>query len=210
MITVNDLRPFPMFRTVDAAALAAVATVMRRRTYPANVVLFRKGEPGEAMMLITSGQVRIFLNDEQGNEITLRSLGVGQVVGEFSLIDHKPRSASASALTALDVLVLQRADFLRLLNERPLVGVELMRSLAERIRYATVYLERLYDAVELLSNNAYDEALRELALAGDGDDKQALIAAFLTLVGRVQATGAAQNTADATRSAAAGADETQK
>jgi CRP-like cAMP-binding protein len=84
--------------------------------------------------------------------------------------------------------VLQRADFLRLLHERPVVGIELMRSLAERIRYATVYLERLYDAVGLLSNSEYDQALRELALAGDDDEMQAVIAAFVTLVRRVQAS----------------------
>lgn len=187
MIAPEELRQFPLFRTIDAAALTALAGAMQRRTFPARAVLFRQGDPGEAMLLITAGQVRIFLQDEQGNEITLRTVGAGQIVGEFSLLDHKPRSASASALVALDVLVLQRADFLRLLNERPLVGVELMRSLAERIRYSTSYLERLYDATELLSRSEYDEAIREMALASDEDEMRELITAFLTLVGRVRA-----------------------
>lgn len=187
MIAPDELRQFPLFRTIDAAALTALAGAMQRRTFPAKTVLFRQGDPGEAMLLITAGQVRIFLHDEQGNEITLRMVGAGQIVGEFSLLDHKPRSASASALAALDVLVLQRADFLRLLNERPLVGVELMRSLAERIRYSTSYLERLYDATELLSRSEYDEAIREMALASDEDEMRELITTFLTLVGRVRA-----------------------
>ncbi len=187
MIAPEELRQFPLFRTIDAAALTALAGAMQRRTFPAKTVLFRQGDPGEAMLLITAGQVRIFLHDEQGNEITLRMVGAGQIVGEFSLLDHKPRSASASALVALDVLILQRADFLRLLNERPLVGVELMRSLAERIRYSTSYLERLYDATELLSRSEYDEAIREMALASDEDEMRELITTFLTLVGRVRA-----------------------
>ena len=82
---------------------------------------------------------------------------------------------------------MQRADFLRLLHERPLVGIELMRGFAERIRYATSYLERLYDALELLSNSEYDQAIREMALSSDEDEMRELITTFLTLVHRVQA-----------------------
>lgn len=188
MIESDALRRFPMFRTVDSGALSALAGVMQRWSYPANVILFRKGDPGDAMLLILTGQVRIFLNDEQDHPITLRMLGEGQVVGEFSLLDHKSRTASASAETALDVLVLQRADFIRLLHERPLVGVELMRSLAERIRYATSYLERLYDATELLTRSEYDEAIREMALSSDEDEMREPITTFLKLVHRLQAT----------------------
>lgn len=187
MIDPDSLRRFSMFRTVDSGALSAFAGVMQRRSYPADAVLFRKGDPGEAMLLIMAGQVRIFLNDEQDHTITLRTLGVGQVVGEFSLLDHKSRTASASAVTALVVLELQRADFIRLLHERPLVGVELMRSLAERIRYATSYLERLYDATELLTRSEYDEAIREMALSSDEDEMRELITTFLQLVHRLQA-----------------------
>ena len=139
------------------------------------------------MMLICAGQVRIFMNDEQGNEITFRTLARGKSLANFRCWIARPRSASAAALTPLDVLVLQRDDFLRLLQERPLVGIELMRSLAERIRYATSYLERLYDALELLSNNEYDEAIREMALSTDEDEMQELITTFVAMVHRIQA-----------------------
>lgn len=187
MITAEELRRFPMFKTISAADLEALARAMRRRSYSPNTILFRKGDPGDAMMLICGGQVRVFLNDERGNEITLRVLEAGQILGEFSLLDRKTRSASASALTPLDVLVLERADFLRLLHERPLVGIELMRGLAERIRYATVYLERLYDALELLSNSEYEQAIREMALSEDEQGMQEIIRTFLTMVHRIQA-----------------------
>lgn len=199
MITPDDLRRFPLFENIDAEALQALAQVMRRRSFANNLMLFRKGDPGEAMMLICGGQVRVFLNDEQGNEITLRTLGAGQILGEFSLLDRKNRSASASTLSAVDVLILERTDFLRLLQERPLVGIELMRSLAERIRYATTYLERLYDALELLSNSEYDQAIREIALDSREDEKgmQAIITSFVTMVHQVQSRVDADKTPDA-------------
>ncbi|MEO8397255.1 MAG: cyclic nucleotide-binding domain-containing protein [Chloroflexota bacterium] len=186
-ITADELRRFTLFKHTDNVDLLALAQVMRRRTFSKNTVLFRKGEPGEAMMLIMAGQVRIFMNDDRGNEITFRTLGAGQILGEFSLLDRKNRSASAATTAPLEVLILQRADFLRLLQERPLVGIELMRGFAERIRYATSYLERLYDALELLSNSEYDQAIREMALSSDEDEMKELITTFLMLVHRVQA-----------------------
>ncbi len=61
-----------------------------------------------------------------------------------------------------------------------------MRGLAERIRYATSYLEQLYDVLELLANREYDAAIRELAISASEDEMQQLIAAFLTLARRAQ------------------------
>jgi CRP-like cAMP-binding protein len=193
MVDVDDLRRFPLLRTISASDLAALGTVMRRRMLPRNTILFRKGDPGDTMLLICSGQVRIFMRDDQGNEITFRTLGAGHSVGEFSLLDRKPRSASAVALTPLDVLILQREDFLRLLRERPMVGMELIRSIAERIRYTTSYLERLYEALELLANSEYDEAIREMALSSDEDEIQTLITTFVEMVRRVQERANSKN-----------------
>lgn len=186
MISAEQLRLFRLFRGMDEPQLQALAGVMRRRSFPANAVLFHKGDPGGTMFLIVSGEVRIYLHDEQGNGITLRSLGAGQILGEYSTLDRKPRSASVSSLTPLETFALERADFLDLLRDRPLVGIELMRGFAERIRYATSYLERLYDAVELLSNHDYDQALREIAFSADEDEMQEVIATFLALVHRVR------------------------
>jgi CRP-like cAMP-binding protein len=187
VIAPNELRRFPLFKTVDPVGLEALAQAMRRRSFPRGTLLFRKGDPGQSMMLIAAGQVRIFMNDDRGNEITFRTIGAGQILGEFSLLDHEPRSASASALTTLDVLILLRDDFLRLLRERPLVGIELMRSLAERVRYSTSYLERLHEALELLSNREYEQAIREMALSTEEDEMQELITAFVTMVHQVRA-----------------------
>ncbi len=186
MSASEDLRRFPLLKHVDDAGIVALSKALRRRAFPRNTLLFRKGDPGQAMMLIVAGQVRIFLNDEQGNEITFRTIGAGQILGEYSMLDGQPRSASASAITTLDTLILLREDFLHLLRERPLVGVELMHSLAERVRYATSYLERLHEALELLSNSEYEQAIREMALAADADEMRELITTFVTLVHQMQ------------------------
>ena len=109
---------------------------------------------------------------EQGNEITFRTLSAGQIRRRIHPAGSQAALGIGCGSDSAHALVLQRDDFLRLLQERPLVGIELMRSLAERIRYTTSYLERLYDALELLSNSEYDEAIREMALSSDEDEMQ--------------------------------------
>ncbi|MFN8561017.1 MAG: cyclic nucleotide-binding domain-containing protein [Anaerolineae bacterium] len=147
-------------------------------------MLFRQGDPGEAMLLITAGQVRIFLHDAQGNEITLRTVG-RQIVGEFSLLDHKPRSASASALTVLDVLVLQRADFHDAAERAP---AGQCRADAQPRRADSLFDQLSGTAVRRdgIIAQRYDARRSAMALASDEDENE-LITAFLTLVRRVRA-----------------------
>ncbi len=183
----DELRRFALFEQLGALELQALSAVLIRRTLPVGALLFQKDDPGDTLLLIRVGQVRIFMRDADGNEITFRSYSAGQMIGEFSLLDRRPRSASAIVTAPLQLFVLPREAFLGLLQQRPLVGVQLMRSLAERIRYTTSYLERLYDALELLSNSEYEAAIRELTISADDDEMQQLISAFLTLARRAQA-----------------------
>src|SRR5579871_2941460 len=97
--TTDELRRFALFKTISTADLEALAHLMKRRQIARNSLIFRRGDPGEWMMLICAGEARIFLDDEQGNEITFRTIGTGQLLGEFSLLDRKNRSASAAANT---------------------------------------------------------------------------------------------------------------
>ncbi|MFQ3567561.1 MAG: cyclic nucleotide-binding domain-containing protein [Aggregatilineales bacterium] len=182
MTVASDLRQFALFKSVDDITLEALGQRLEAQTIAAGTILFEKGDPGDAMILIRKGRVRIFMRDAHGSEITFRYYGPGQIVGEFALLDDKPRSASAAAVETLEVLLLQRSEFDRLLRERPLLGVEMMRSLAERIRYTTQYLEKLFAAVQLLQQDAYEDALREMLMDSDVDEVRGLINAFVEMV----------------------------
>jgi signal-transduction protein with cAMP-binding, CBS, and nucleotidyltransferase domain len=126
MDIAEQLTGSPLFRGVDRADREALIKVMRSQSYPKGAVLFHKGDAGDSMYIILSGRVRIFTHDAQGNEITIRHLS--EMFGEFSMLDQKPRSASASAAADLEVLVLHRDDFNAFLRERPLVGLSMMRT----------------------------------------------------------------------------------
>ena len=193
MIVADELRKFSLFKSVEPGELDALAALMQQQSFAPNTVLFEKDQPGDAMYLIRSGRVRIFLRDAQGNDITFRHYGSGQIVGEFALIDDKPRSASAEAVEPVDAMVLNRENFLQLMKERPMLGVEMMRSLAERVRYTSSYLERLFSAINLLVNNDYEAAIREMSISSDQDEIQNLINAFVRMVKNLRERDATQN-----------------
>lgn len=195
MTIAEELKKFPLFKSVELNELEALASMMQQQSYPQGAVLFEKDQPGDAMYLIRTGRIRVFLRDPQGNEITFRHFGPGQVVGEFALIDDKPRSASAEAAEPLEVMTLSREHFLALLRERPILGVEMMRSLAERVRYTTNYLEKLFSAINLLVNSEYEQAIKEMSITTDEDEIQNLINAFVQMVTKLREREAALNQA---------------
>jgi CRP-like cAMP-binding protein len=181
----EHLEDSPLFKGVNLADREALIQVMQRRSFPTGTVLFRKGDPGQAMYIILSGRVRIFTQDAQGNELTLRYLS--EIFGEFSVLDQQPRSASAAAADDLEVLILQRDDFLSFLKERPLVGLSMMRNLAERVRYTTTYLQKVMDATRQLLEGNYDQAVQDIPDSETDAEIQGLLQSFVQMVQGVQA-----------------------
>lgn len=178
-----------LLRAVSLADRERLVSRMRRETYPVGGIIFEKEAPGDALFFIQAGRVRIFTRDPLGHELTLRTYGPGDVFGEFAVLDGKPRSASAQAEDALEVLRLGRDDFLRFLDEHPLAGLAMMRGLVERVRYTTDYLQQVMAALDLLSIGDYDRALKAVPASATDAEIQRLIDAFIDLVRRVQRHG---------------------
>jgi CRP-like cAMP-binding protein len=184
MDIVDQLAGSQLFKGVARADREALISRMRRQLYPKGAVLFDKGDAGDSMYIILSGRVRIYTRDAQNNEITIRYLS--EMFGEFAMLDQKPRSAAAAAAEDLEVLVLHRSDFNAFLRERPLVGLSMMRSLVERVRYTTTYLQRVLDATEQLSQGDYD-GMRAVTEPGGDEEIKVLIGAFVQMVRGVRA-----------------------
>lgn len=186
-ISGEMLRGFSLFRGLDPRDLDRVAAAMTPKRYAPGQTIFEQGEEGNAMYLVQRGRVRVFIKDERQNEITFRFYGTGEIVGEFALLDQQPRSASADADGETVLMELSRAAFDDFLRERPIIGVTMMRSLAERVRYTTHYLEKMLRAVELMQRQDYQHALEMIAVSSDEESIQGMINAFLNLTHSVQA-----------------------
>ena len=97
--------------------------------YQAGAAVFREGEQGELMYVVRSGEIDISV---QG--VAVESVGRGRVFGEMALIDGAPRSATATARTDAEVLPVDRRKFVFLVHQTPFFALDVMRTLADRLR----------------------------------------------------------------------------
>lgn len=112
------------------------AELMRERTYPKGSVILFEDDPGDALYLVASGQVKVVLIGEDGREVILSVLGEGAFFGEMALLDDEPRSAHVIAMEDSAVLALRREDFRARLRASPEVAIALLKELSRRLRRA--------------------------------------------------------------------------
>ncbi len=110
--------------------LAGALQKMVARRFPAGSAILREGEPGDALYLITDGQVEVETRDEMGERVSLAVLGAGDFFGEVSLLTSVPRTATVRALSDLEALELSREALVSLRAAYP----DLERALAESQR----------------------------------------------------------------------------
>ena len=108
----------------------------RVRRYPAQSILFFEGDDAHDVVVVRSGELKVSRTIE-GREVLLDVLGGGDVLGELSAIDGCPRSATATALTMVEVITIPAATFRRFLTEHPSVALILMRCVSRRLRDAS-------------------------------------------------------------------------
>src|SRR5919202_3448947 len=122
----------------EAEALVARGRVAR---YEAAEAIFRQGDPGDSMMIVLSGRVRISNTVPGGKEAIINFIDPGRLFGEIALLDGKPRSADATADVRSELLVLHRRELIPFLQAHPAVTIRLVALLCERLRRATAMME---------------------------------------------------------------------
>ncbi len=120
-----------LFSTANQRELGQVAALTVPGELPAGSVLTRQGTAGGLAFVIAEGKAEVLRGEKR-----LATLGPGDVVGELSLLDGEPRSATVRALTDMEVLQISSQDLNRLLRKAPSVRRKLLEALAERLREA--------------------------------------------------------------------------
>jgi CRP-like cAMP-binding protein len=123
-----------LFSALDEKGRREIAAYAQPRKFAAGDPICRLDDDGDSMMAIVVGTVRIWLPTIRGKEIILADLRAGELFGEIALLDGKPRSANATALTNCELLVLERRDVLPFLERNPKACMKLMEILCARIR----------------------------------------------------------------------------
>ena len=141
---LESLAAIPFFAGLDAAALERLTGSMRTRRFRRGEVIFHVGDPGDALFVIVSGDVKISLPSETGDEAILATLRPGDVFGELALLDGAPRSASATALGPTETVVLPRDRFRELIAQEAGVRDALLAAIAGELRRLTRHVEELH------------------------------------------------------------------
>ncbi len=133
----------PLFAGMDDAELEQLTSRLKRRSFVAGQTIFFQGDPGDALYIIESGQVRIYVHGEDGQEVSVVLYGPGDLFGELSLLDRQPRSATATAMEDTALLVMSADDFYRHLRSSHQLALNLMLALSTRLRETTEAVESL-------------------------------------------------------------------
>jgi CRP-like cAMP-binding protein len=129
------LKEVSLFKAIPHETLAAFAALLAERWVAAGERIFAKGELGDCLYVVASGRVRIHDGDS-----TFKVRCARDFFGELSLLDAKPRSASASALEPTYLLRLDQTDFYSLLSEQSEIAHAINRALCQMVRSANASL----------------------------------------------------------------------
>jgi CRP-like cAMP-binding protein len=135
-VRLDTLRSVPLFRDFDQAELAEVARLVTTRRFAKHQTIFREGDPGHTFYLILSGSVAVVRIGPEGRETILSILKERDFFGEMSVLDTSARAAAVRTMTEVEVGLIEREDFLNLIDRNPKIGRLLVIALSERLRAA--------------------------------------------------------------------------
>jgi NNP family nitrate/nitrite transporter-like MFS transporter len=128
------LNHVPIFADLSADALTSLTASGRFETTAPGQVLFRQGDPGDALYVVLKGRIRLTRHDQDDRDVELAVMPAGSVFGELALIDGEPRSATATSIDDGSFFIIGRDDFMRLLSSSPRILGDVMIGMSGKIR----------------------------------------------------------------------------
>ncbi|MFC5508049.1 MULTISPECIES: Crp/Fnr family transcriptional regulator [Hyphomicrobiales] len=129
------------FAGLPPQALLDCAAEFREQRFEAGQMLFARGEPGDRLLLVAEGRVRLSVTTEEGRELSMRHAARGELLGEIAVLDGGTRSADAVAITPVLALSLRRAALDQLRARHPELSAGIIAFLCRRLRQTTDQLE---------------------------------------------------------------------
>jgi CRP/FNR family transcriptional regulator, cyclic AMP receptor protein len=167
------LRNHPLFRNLPAAAIERLGSYMKTRKVPRGATIFSKGDPGSGLMGVLAGAVKVSVASSEGKDIVLNVFREGDVFGEIALLDGRPRTADANAMSDCELVVIERRDFIPFLTSNPDVAIKLIEILCSRLRRTT---EQVQDVTFLNLPARLAKTLLELTAAKEGSEAKGKVA----------------------------------
>jgi len=129
-----DLADVKLFELLDQNEIAELASVIDDKPAAAGETIFHAGDLGDALYIVRSGEVELFVRDTTGQKIVLATAGPNDLFGELSMLDSRPRSATAVAMVDTELLLLDRDDLLLLFNKQPDAALNMLAAMSGMLR----------------------------------------------------------------------------
>src|SRR5215470_3603852 len=138
----EHLSQIPMFKQLDSQELENLAQCVDQVTYQAGQDVFHERDCGDALYIVESGAIRVWVRDEDVQDITLSELKPGDFFGELSVFDGGERSANATAIEDTVLHRLSREDFQAFLVKYPDAAVDVIREIGARMRQTNALVSK--------------------------------------------------------------------
>lgn len=162
----QSLKRFDFFKNLPDEAIYDLVDKVEHVVLKKGDVLFNKGDKGDAFYILQEGWVKMVIEDKDGSEIVLNQVGPGNVIGEMALIEDQPRSAGVVALNEAKLLKLTEDEFMDVFMEQPLLGLEIARTIAQRLRFTSTYIESAIEWSKQIAAGNYDYVEEQTNIEG--------------------------------------------
>ncbi|MBM7530549.1 Crp/Fnr family transcriptional regulator [Brevibacterium luteolum] len=131
---IEVVRNATLFAGLDDESTSALLKFMKPRSLRRGTVLFREGDSGNELYIVSTGKLKVGRESPDGRENLLSVVGPGEMIGELTLFDPGTRSTTVTAVSQTELLSLEHNDLMTWLEERPQAAMNLLRALAQRLR----------------------------------------------------------------------------
>lgn len=195
------LRRLPLFADLPESDLHRLCRLAERVRFPAGSVVMEEGSPGDGLYIVTAGDLEV-VKRESGRDLVLARLGTGELLGEMSLLEHTPRSATVRAVTDAEALVIQPEAFREFIASSPDAAAAILRTMATRLRSTEASLmeqEKLVSLGTLAAGLAHELNNPAAAIGRAVSHMAETLAQWQRWTGRVGALDLSSEQADALR-----------
>jgi CRP/FNR family cyclic AMP-dependent transcriptional regulator len=131
---MQELASISLFSKMNAQELDKLGKVVKRESFGPNRTVFFEGDRSDALFVIVHGSAKVHQTTDQGKEQILRTVGKGEIFGEFAMFDGQPRSASVTTLESTEMLALHHRDFKAVATSSPDLLWKVIEALCDRVR----------------------------------------------------------------------------
>lgn len=146
---VKLLSEIPLLSSIDPSNIAHLASSSDILSFGSGQILFRQGDIGKEAYIIISGEAEVVTEGPEG-DIVVATIGQHQFIGEIALLIDVPRTATVVASGDLTTLMVSKEMFYHMLVEYPVVGIEVMRELADRLLRTTIQLRHVSGDIDTI------------------------------------------------------------